>query len=180
MSSGSTGSSGTSADGGDASSASSSGGSGGGPYGALPSGYCCTADKDCRKRRCVDDGTGQKMCMDDCRSQGACQYADFDFTCDAPNTFTDGLCRPPGGFTCRPASSFELGTKPIGACCTATGDGEAGLECQGGLCIAIGTGPFVCTNACDKPTDCKGAHVCQQITSTRKECIPANMTYTCQ
>lgn len=118
--------------------------------------------------------------MDECRSQSACQHDAITFTCDAPDVFTWGLCRPPPGFTCLPPSSFQVGTKPNGSCCTPTGNGEAGLECQGGICIARGENPFLCTRACDKPSDCEGPFICQQITAARKECFPAFTPYTCQ
>src|SRR5579883_2022190 len=37
-----------------------------GPWGALPTGYCCTSNDDCRHRNCIDTGGGIKMCSDDC------------------------------------------------------------------------------------------------------------------
>ena len=157
-----------------------SNGFGPGNFGSLPSGYCCTADTECRSRHCEDLGGG-KMCLDECRSNSTCtRPPDFTFTCDNGGVAGDeGFCKPTGSFTCIPASTFETGTKLTGACCTATGDGHAGNECAGGRCIAIGDGPFVCTNQCVLPKDCAAGYVCQAITETRKECIPANTPYTC-
>jgi hypothetical protein len=103
------------------------------------------------------------------------------WTCDNGGTpGDDGFCKPTGAFTCIPAAEFELGDKIPGDCCTATGDGYAGLECVGGRCIAIGDSPFVCSHICIQPKDCPSGFVCQQITETRKECIPANRPYTCK
>jgi len=123
------------------------------------------------------NGSG-KMCLDACRSNSTCERPpDFAFTCDnGGSRFNDGFCKPASAFTCIPASQFERGTKPIGACCTATGNGIAGLECEGSLCVAVGDGPFVCTNYCTLPKDCSGAFTCQgQI----NQCFPANSPYTC-
>ena len=176
--SGNAGSSGTSA--GDQRKTEPPAGFGPGLHGALPSGYCCNDDSECRSRHC-EDGGGGKTCLDICYSSSSCaRPPDFMWTCDNGGTPGDeGLCKPSGAFTCIPAAQFETGTKVPGECCTATGDGYAGLECEGGRCIAIGDSPFVCTHACVQPKDCPKGFVCQQITDTRKECIPANRPYTC-
>lgn len=156
-------------------------GFGPGPYGALPSGYCCDHDSECRSRRCEDLGGG-KMCRDSCRSNSTCQRPpELVWTCDNGGTpGADGFCKPDGAFTCIPAAEFELGTRIAGECCTATGDGFAGLECVGGSCVAIGDSPFICNHRCEQPKDCPSGFVCQPITNDRKECIPANRPYTCK
>jgi hypothetical protein len=159
-------------------SSSSGGPTGAGPYGALPSGYCCTSDDECRGQRCADTGGGKKMCLDQCRFDETCVNGDITFTCDSPDKYTDGRCKPPPGFTCVPQIQFVRGTKKAGSCCTPTGDGNAGLECEGGLCNAIGDNPFVCSNACRTGADCGGGFMCFAI-GERKECIPANSPYTC-
>jgi hypothetical protein len=181
-SSGSGSSSGTASSSGTTSSSSgtTSGPTGPGPHGALPGGFCCTRDEDCRNRHCVDTAGG-KMCLDGCRGNNdPCTRTDVQFTCDSAQ-FQDGWCQPPTGFVCKPSESFQRGTKKAGACCTPTGNGTAGLECEGGLCIAIGpvTNPYVCSNSCTVPGDCEGPMICQTITATKRECIPANSTYTC-
>ena len=153
-----------------------SGATGPGPKGALPNGYCCQMDSECRYRNCADIGGGQKACLDECRSNSACQRPDLmTFTC---NTSTD-TCAPPAGFTCIEASAFLRGTRVTGDCCSATGNGLSGLECEGGRCIAWGpdTNPFVCTNACSVPNDCGPGFVCQMQVGF---CIPGNDPYTCK
>lgn len=177
--------SGSGGDGGSNGTVSSGGGNvpapgfGPGKYGALPTGYCCTANEECRQRRCADT-PGGKMCLDDCRAESTCQRDGLDtFTCDG-SPASPGSCKPPPGFACIPAAEFERGTKVAGECCTPTGDGNAGLECEGGLCIARGDGPFVCSNPCGQPKDCSGPFYCQPITESRKECFPANEPYACK
>lgn len=156
-------------------------GFGPGPHGSLPTGYCCTADDQCRRRHCADVGGGVKMCLDGCHGASGCTHAGITgFTCDnGGSNFDDGWCKPPAGAACIPQSQYEYGTKPAGSCCSATGDANAGQECTGGLCIAIGDGPFVCSNPCDQPKDCTGPFTCFTIDVGRKECIPANDPYTC-
>ncbi len=156
-------------------------GYGPGPFGALPSGYCCSDDSECRSRHCEDLGGG-KMCRDICFSNSICtRPPDFAWTCDNGGTpHEEGLCKPSGAFTCIPAAKFERGTRSAGDCCSATGDGWAGLECMGGRCIAIGDGPYVCNHICVQPKDCPSGFVCEQVTETRKECIPANRPYVCK
>jgi hypothetical protein len=181
-SSGASASSGSTSSSGSSSSTSSSGGGGGGfgpgPHGSLPSGFCCQSDDQCRYRHCVDVNGSGKMCLDACDHDGSCQRPpDFNFTCDNVGSTQEGFCKPPGAsFMCIPASKFERGTKVPGNCCTATRTGLAGLECEGALCVALGDGPFVCSNACSLPADCSGPFTCQAEVG---RCVPANQTYTC-
>jgi hypothetical protein len=191
------GSSGASSSGssGDGTTASSSGGSssgsvplgpgkGPGPYGALPSGYCCNSDDECRGRHCADVG-GQKMCLDGCYEIESCQGKGLPsgFTCDGSRS-EKGWCQPPSGFTCLAANTFVTGTKPAGSCCTATGNGVSGLECAGGHCDWFKRSqdpdydpPFFCTNWCDVPADCGKGMVCElQI----NKCVPANEPFVCE
>lgn len=154
--------------------------SGPGDHGALPSGYCCTKDSECRNRHCVEVG-GSKMCLDDCREQGTCVRRDLTtFTCDSENLGDDGLCQPPVGFQCIPAAKFKRGTREVGECCAWTGDGNAGEECDGNRCVSISTGgvdnPFVCSHWCETTKDCPSSTVCSPFNS----CVPANMPYTCK
>jgi hypothetical protein len=156
-------------------------GHGPGPHGALPSGYCCNDDSDCRGRHCEDLGDG-KMCLDACFSGTGCQLPpDIAWTCDKnSDPSRDSFCKPTGAFTCKPASEFEYGTRLSGECCSPTGDGISGLECVGGGCVARGEGPFVCSQVCELPKDCPSSFVCMTITATRKQCVPATDTYTCK
>jgi hypothetical protein len=129
-------------------------------------------------RHCVETAGGN-MCVDECSGNSGCERPDLKFTCDLGGSIR-GKCKPPDGFTCIPSAQFERGTKQPMECCTATGDGIAGLECEGSMCIAIGDSPFVCTHGCELPKDCPSGTVCQQITDDRKECIPANRPYQCK
>ena len=155
-------------------------GFGPGPHGSLPSGYCCTDDSECRDRHCEDLGGG-KMCLDRCRSNALCRRPpDLAWSCDnGGSSFNVGFCKPTGPFACIPAAQYELGTKMSGDCCTATGDGWAGLECAGGRCIEVGEGPFFCTQGCVQPKDCPAGFVCERLNDDYKDCVPANRPYAC-
>jgi hypothetical protein len=153
-------------------------GTGPGPHGALPSGYCCTDDRECRYRRCVDTGGGVKMCLDECFQDGFCERPDVTFTCDQPEAGQRGLCQPPPGFACLPQSEFVRGTRETGGCCAFGMDGTAGSECDGNQCVAVADGPYVCTNRCDSGEDCPSSFTCTMF-GTSKACIPANAPYTC-
>lgn len=159
-----------------------SGGNGPGPHGSLPSGYCCTKNEECRSRNCADVA-GARMCLDTCRHQETCTGKGLPsgFTCDAPTVYDDGWCRPPGGFACLDPATFVRGGKLGGACCTATGDGSSGLECEGGHCITYSSkgndNPFVCTNACDVPGDCGQGFTCDYQIGL---CVPGNDPYVCE
>jgi len=154
-----------------------------GPHGSLPSGYCCTADTECRYRKCVDTGAGGKMCLDECATDRFCTRPDISFTCPAVAGGEVRLCRPPTGFACLPASSFERGTKPIGACCNAgvapANDGTAASACEGNYCLAVGQSPLVCTHRCEFQKDCPGGYVCSEAGAS-KACVPQKSGYTCE
>jgi hypothetical protein len=159
-------------------------GGGAGPYGALPFGYCCASDSECRDRHCVQVGS-QKMCLDDCGYPETCTGKGLPsgFTCDG--TPSDrGLCQPPSGFTCLAANAFKLGTKPALSCCTEMGDGSNGLECAGGHCIYFKKSqdpnyepPSFCTNRCETGADCESGMTCFLQTG---ECVPANEVFECK
>lgn len=159
-------------------------GKGPGPYGALPFGYCCTSDDECRDRNCATVD-GQKMCVDHCRSPETCQGKGLPtgFTCDGSQA-EEGSCQPPSGFTCVAANTFITGTKAAGSCCTPTGDGLSGVECAGGHCDWYKASqdpeydpPWFCTNRCEAPADCGKGMKCQlQI----GKCVPANEPFVCE
>lgn len=145
-----------------------------GPYGALPSGYCCTSDDECRFRRCVETAGG-RMCLDACSASrpGICRRPGLAFTCDGTT------CQPSAGFACLDASTFVRGTGTTGACCTDSSDGLAGHECEANLCLAVGDQPWFCTRRCDGGADCPADYRCYPV-GDRQECIPASSTYTCR
>jgi hypothetical protein len=155
-------------------------GTGPGPHGALPSGYCCTDDSQCRYRRCVDTGggPGTKMCLDECFQNGFCERPDITFTCEQPTPGARGHCKPPPGFTCLAQATFVRGTRKTGECCAFGTDGTAAAECDGNQCLSIGQNPYVCTNRCTTSQDCPGGFYCNNF-GTSKACIPANTPYTC-
>lgn len=169
-------------------SGSSSGGDGGGAYGpgpegALPTGYCCTSNEDCRNRYCVDLGGGNKMCEDECDgSQSACQGLLPGFTCTWDDAMVDGFCEPASPSTqCVPADQYQYGTKPDGACCSATGNATSGTECLSGNCGAFGaqSNPYICNLACDATHTCPGTSLCTNV-GVYSVCVPLANTYTCQ
>lgn len=151
-----------------------------GEHGSLPSGYCCTQDAECRDRHCVTVGAA-KMCLDTCYSQSKCEGSGREgkFKCDGAE-FEEGLCQPVApGLACVPAASFIRGTRKVGECCEATGNGNAGDECEGNQCVSIGENgvdnPFVCSQWCESTKSCPSPTVCSPFNT----CVPANRPYTC-
>ena len=155
------------------------GGNGPGPRGALPSGYCCTANDECRYRTC-EVIAGSRMCADSCYGNSSCTGLVAGFHCTGMNG-TPGRCEPAGATACIPAAQFRWGGKKIGACCDATGDARAGTECEGGRCISVGdvANPFVCTHPCTSGADCPGNWLCTVPPDGGKICIPLAAKYTC-
>jgi hypothetical protein len=154
----------------------SPGGHGPGTWGALPNGFCCTADAECRYRRCIDFGGG-KMCSDHCSSNDSCKGAVAGFTC---NTTTE-RCEPTTPtLACRPAAEFSYGSKTLGHCCTTTHDGWSGRECEGNRCDGFGddTNPYICTHVCRSQSDCPGSFRCG-FADDATICWPEATTYSC-
>lgn len=158
-------------------------GNGPGPSGSLPSGYCCTDDAQCRDRHCASaagGAGGARMCQDACHSDGICQSRNVMFKCSAANIGSDGWCLPAAGVTCIAQALYKRGTRQTGECCAATGDGNAGEECDGNKCIALVkndiSGPFVCSQYCELTRDCPSGTIC----GPEHSCEPANFPYTCK
>ena len=154
------------------------GGNGPGPFGALPTGYCCTTSDECRQRNCVTVGA-TRMCSDSCFSDDACVGRLTPFHCD----FTAHQCVPNQvGYACVPAAQFQFGKKQLGECCTATHDGNAGNECEGGSCGSFGAGgnPYLCTNACTRDSQCPGLYSCMSGGDNYALCWPDADPYTCR
>ena len=155
------------------------GATGPGSKGSLPSGYCRTADSECRDRRCVAVGSGGRMCLDTCRSEAKCRRRDLTFVC-SDKTPAGGFCQPPdAAFTCLPQAQYQRGARQVGECCAATGDGNAGEECEGNRCVAYDeagqSNPYVCSHWCELTKDCPSGTVC-----SAHDCVPANRPYTCR
>ncbi len=157
-------------------------GTGPGPHGALPTGFCCTSDDECRGRKCADFG-GVKTCSDTCSSDDMCNAVPG-YACIGASASADGHCQPKAtGTACIPAVNYLRGAKTLGACCTATHDGKNGFECQGGHCDAFldENQPYICTQACTKASDCPGAYDCLPVTDSYAVCAPqATTSYTCR
>ena len=152
------------------------GGHGPGRWGALPSGFCCTSDAECRYRKCVDFGGG-RMCSDHCHGEESCAGAVADLVC---NTATE-QCEPKAStLACRPALEFSYGAKTLGRCCTATHDGWSGRECEGNRCDGFGaeTNPFICTHVCSTSADCPGSYRCGAA-DVVSLCWPLGDPYSC-
>jgi hypothetical protein len=156
----------------------SGGGTGPGPAGALPAGYCCNNNPDlCRSRRCRALSNGTSFCTDDCDHDSLCSVWGGAFKCDTTGT---GECiASSSATTCLDPSTYQYGTKAIGACCQ-SGFDKSGQECVGGLCDATGptSNPFYCTQGCDGNTPCPAPYTC---TSAGFCALPdPNAPYTCQ
>lgn len=154
----------------------SPGGTGPGEWGALPSGYCCSSDSECRFRSCIDLN-GAKMCSDPCSTDDGCKGTVVGLTCNTQL----GRCEPEtAGTACVPADTFAYGAKKLGQCCLATHDGWAGFECEGNHCVAFGdySNPFICTHVCTKALDCPGNYACLPV-DTYAICVPLAETYSC-
>lgn len=148
-----------------------SGPTGPGPFGALPNGYCCTDATQCRSRQCVD-APGGRMCVDRCGDPSGCLATAGSFTCQGAGV--DRLCAPSAATRCIPGDLFARGTRKLGDCCTATHDANAGLECEGGSCASFGKAgnPYICYQACSKPSDCPGNFMCALGAYDFKICVP--------
>jgi hypothetical protein len=151
-----------------------------GPFGALPSGYCCAQNSECRSRNCISV-RGMQVCADDCFGDDNCAGGLKSMTCVGASASEPGRCEIAAPALCIPSKAFELGTGKLGACCTPTGDVTSGSECLGGHCAATGTdtNPYVCSNICSTRRDCPGAYLCAQITALRSECVHEASVYTC-
>ena len=165
--------------GGDAASAPD--GTGPGPFGALPTGYCCTSDLQCRDRLCITFGL-TRMCADRCTGDQTCSGATSgSFHCVGTTAAQDGHCEPTASpFQCFPANDFHYGTKQLGQCCAEMSDGRSGLDCIGGHCGTFGSGnPWICGNACANPSQCSNGFTCQ-AGDDYSICIPPTSDpYTC-
>jgi hypothetical protein len=154
-----------------------SGGTGPGPHGALPTGFCCTENAECRYRECAKIGD-QYMCVDRCGSDEACRGLNSGFECDRDLW----RCEPVSTTTqCVPADEFTYGAKKLGACCTAFRNGTAGLECEGGYCGSFGptSNPFICTQPCVPVAGCPTGYSCMNTGEGYGLCIPVAETYSC-
>jgi hypothetical protein len=157
-----------------------------GVFGALPSGYCCTKDAECKGRRCVDPGSGTRMCEDACSTEADCDVPKTPFDCTLTAGQSIKTCTPPAGVACIPASTFVRGTKVTGACCAFANGQVAGADCASHLCVSAGDGPYHCSNRCEVPADCPPDFKCETSGGTGwiPTCIPLAVysggTYTCK
>jgi hypothetical protein len=120
------------------------------------------------------------MCLDACRGASTCTRRDLTFTCDG-SPAASGYCKPTdAAFKCVPQNQYQRGTREVGECCAATGDGHAGEECDGNKCVAINESgqdnPFVCSHWCEVTKDCPSGTICSPFNS----CVPANRPYMCR
>jgi hypothetical protein len=132
---------------------------GAGPLGALPSGYCCTADDVCRSRRCMSYGPTSSGCSDPCTYDGDCNVGPImGLMCD----LTTGVCVPANtSGACLAESVFTWGNKQMGDCCDAFA-ATPGAECEGGWCISVGSSnPAFCTQGCDDASPCPSGYGCR-------------------
>jgi len=148
-----------------------------GPLGALPTGFCCSSNDDCRSRNCAGLFDPVHYCTDECDHDSLCSAWGGDFKCDVSGT---GYCMAGSTpTTCLDPSLYHPGSKPIGACCQ-SGFDKSGQECLGGLCNSTGptANPFYCTQGCDRDTPCPAPYVCNSASFCS---LPdPNAAYTCQ
>lgn len=154
-----------------------------GVFGALPSGYCCTKDTECKGRQCVDVAGGERMCLDPCSVASNCDVPKTPFDCTLPAGQQDGQrrCTPPVGVRCVPAVDFVRGKLVTGDCCAVAPGQAAGRECGSHICGSFGDGPYICTNRCLVQADCPSGYKCEPDIAT---CLPLAVlsggTYTCK
>ena len=158
----------------------STGDNGPGDLGALPTGYCCTDDSQCRYRHCAMTSAGQ-MCLDGCYGSSVCDRTEGAFTCDGGMDQGPGYCQPAAGFTCIDPSKFVHGTRDTGECCDGLNPSDNGDECAGGHCISVSAegqadNPYVCSQWCTGTKDCPSGTICGELNT----CEPGNMPYTCK
>jgi hypothetical protein len=153
---------------------------GAGPLGALPTGFCCASDDDCRYRHC-ELVNGTKMCLDFCLIEDTCHGIVSGFQC----AFTDagyGFCEPGSGVTsCVTQAQYQHGTRGLGACCAPLSDGRMGTECLSGICAQLGTqDPFLCVQNCGV-RDCPPTFSCGwgDVYGLRHQCWPVASNYSC-
>jgi hypothetical protein len=153
---------------------------GAGPLGALPNGFCCAADDDCRHRHC-NLVNGTQMCLDFCSSEDDCTGVTTGFHC----VFSEpgnGRCMPAATVTtCASPTQYKHGKKPLGACCQVRSDGRQGSECLSGVCAQNGSqNPYFCSINCEA-TGCPLTWTCGpgDDFSTRLQCYPVAHPYGC-
>ncbi len=153
------------------------GGTGPGPLGALPTGFCCNSDADCRSRNCAALLEPVHYCSDPCDHDSLCSAWGGSFVCDPGGS---GWCvSATVQATCLDPSLYHYGTRPIGACCQ-SGFDQSGQECAGGLCNATGpsSNPFYCTQGCGRDAPCPAPYVCNAASFCS---LPdANAAYACK
>ncbi|AKU96889.1 hypothetical protein AKJ09_03553 [Labilithrix luteola] len=124
--------------------------SGPGRAGALPAGYCCASDSECRSRVCRPNGDGTSQCAEQCGTRcagGACSPA-------CPGQTPDGVCSAdyvctlPRGVACRDPNTFERGAGKFGDSCWSDAD------CDGNLCLSFEQQPARCTQGCSTSNEC--------------------------
>lgn len=162
--------------GGDGLAGSADAGTGPGPLGALPAGFCCQSNGECRERNCMNDGPGPKFCVEDCLTDDDCNPSgNTRFFCD-PNLMR---CRPKIAlYSCDDPSQWVYGTKATGACCDSAAP-RLGSDCEGGWCIHSGAAEnaYYCTQGCLAEGDCPNGYTCDM---TRSRCVHVDTVYLCQ
>lgn len=143
-----------------------------GPLGALPAGFCCVSDDECRSRHCDVALLGHKICIESCVSNADCTHYSDQFFC-----FPDyHLCSQKSELTaCIPP--YERGDKPTGACCNPNA-ANPGQECAGGWCITSGAtdNPYYCTQGCKADADCPAGYACDQPNA---QCRRVDVVFSC-
>jgi hypothetical protein len=130
-----------------------------GPLGALPTGYCCSANEQCRSRNCINLDTGPYYCADPCTAAAQCSGWSTSYGCDAQNM----ICYPVNSpYACLDGAAFSHGALPTGACCDGGAGPTLGADCAGGLCLHTGAAsdPYYCSQGCNDATPCPSGYAC--------------------
>lgn len=133
-----------------------------GQAGKLAVGACCGKKEDCASGLCFYLGSGPSFCSATCtKTPDSCPVG---FLCGLAS-----YCVPPSEpYQC---GGFIAAAKPQGlsGCC---GKSE---DCLSGRCLALGGGPYFCTETCTKtPDSCPVKYFC----GASLECVHSG-TYTC-
>ena len=107
--------------------------------GKLGAGACCGKKEDCASELCLYLGAGPAYCSATCTtSPDGCPVG---YGC------IGGRCMPPSELYQCGAHVAQAKPQGLGGCCGKSGD------CLSGLCRALGSGPYFCSQACTTSPD---------------------------
>jgi hypothetical protein len=124
-------------------------------------GACCGKKEDCASTQCLYLGSGPPFCSASCTAAPD--------SCPVGYGCVGGRCMPPSEHYQCGAHVAQAKPQGLGGCC-----GKA-ADCTSGLCRALGSGPYFCSQTCTtSPDTCPVKYVC----GSNKECAPSG-AYIC-